>query len=134
MYDLGVVSNGHILTRELSSWATIIPSRVNAAVREVSQEFVKDCVAEIDEMIYAQPAGEGYKRTRLLRNSHKASKLAEGVYLVKNTASYAIYQHDGWTDHAGGWHPGRPWMDTALAKNESKYQNIIDKATSDIFG
>ena len=134
MFDLVIASNVHILTREMQSWATLIPSRQDKAVRKAAQEFVKDCKVEIDNLIYSKPPSDTYSRTGNLRRSHKFRRIAEGVYLIENVAPYAIYQHDGWRDPGGHWHQGRPWMDTALAKNQEKYAQIIDEAISGLFG
>jgi len=134
MQDLGIVSNGHILTRELQGWASAFPSYMDKQVRMCAQEFVRDCIIEIDKMIYSQPAGEGYTRTKKLRKGHTMRKVGEGVYLVENLVPYAFYQHDGWTDAGGASHAGRPWMDTALANNEKKYEGILDKSVMDMWG
>jgi len=134
LYDLAIVSNGHIMTRELQSWVGIMPSRINKAVGEAAREFMADCIVEIDNLIYSHPAPSTYHRTRNLRKSHKVSKLREGVYLIENTMSYAVYQHDGWSDPSGTFHHGRPWMDLAMAKNEKKYEKMMDVSVRGIFG
>lgn len=121
------------MTRELSSWAAIMPARTNQQVRLAAQEFMKDCIVEIDNQIYSQPAPENYKRTNRLRKGHELKQLAQGVYLVSNLVSYAVCQHDGWTDRSGVWHAGRPWMDTAMRNNEAKYEHIIDQAVMDLW-
>jgi len=134
LYDLGIVSNGHIMTRELQTWAGIMPLRISQAVGKAAHEFMSDCIVEIDNLIYSQPGSPTYHRTRDLRKAHRVEKLSEGVYLIENTMPYAIFQHDGWTDRSGAFHPGRPWMDVAMTKNEKKYEQIMDVSVGGIFG
>jgi len=134
MFDLKITSNGHILTRELQGWAANYSSYQNRQVRLVAQEFVKDCIKEIDDIIYSTPAGEDYKRTKVLRKGHKLRKVGDGFYVVGNYAPYAIFQHDGWRDRGGVWHAGRPWMDIAAHKNEAKYAQMLDKTILDMWG
>jgi hypothetical protein len=103
-------------------------------VRLVAQEFVRDCLVEIDDLIYSKPAPDGYTRTKNLRNGHKIKKLGDSTYLIGNYVPYAIFQHDGWTSRGGNWNPGRPWMEIALYKNTNKYVNMLDKSIADMWG
>jgi hypothetical protein len=132
MYDLGITSNFHILVREFQSWSTIVPKALDQAVRSAAQEYVRDCVKTIDDMIYSRPSDSDYVRTKKLRKGHKIKKLAEGVYLITNHTPYAIYQHDGWTDRGGNFHPGRPWMEVALWVNREKYVGMMDVKLGDV--
>ena len=133
LHDLKVMGNGHILARELGSWSQVLPSRLDKAVTAVAHEFVQDCIKEIDELIYSKPAPEGYTRTKKLKKGHSMRRVSEGVYVVSNLVPYALPVHDGYVDRGGNYRAGRPWMDLAALKNDKKYKNMIDEATSGLF-
>jgi hypothetical protein len=133
LYDLKIIGNGHILTREMGKWAQIMPLRIDRAVRAVAQEFTRDCVKSIDKFIYHQPASSDYQRTKKLRKGHTMRRLGEGYYVVENLVPYAWYQHEGWTDRGGNYHIGRPWMDFALIDNQEKYSEMMDDAVNGLW-
>lgn len=128
MINLG--HNINDIVGEMKSLGNTFLSEVDKAVFEAAKEYMKDCIIEIDALIYSQPASPYYpKRTKFLRRSHHIRRLTQGVFLIFNDASYAEYQHDGWDGHAG-----RPWMQNPLDRNANKYRDIIaDKVGGGLF-
>lgn len=129
MINIRANSNVDKLANEMKGLGGTFMSSVDKGVMAAAREFMKDCIIEIDSMIYSQPLSVTYgKRSKFLRRSHHLRRITKGVFLVFNDADYALPQHDGWHDRGGGWHAGRPWMDSAANKNRDKYREIISDA------
>lgn len=126
MVPMGITSNIDALTGEMKALGGKFMDDTDRAVMAGAREFLKDCITEIDSMIYSQPLSATYgKRTKNLRRRHHIRRIVKGVFLVFNDADYALAQHDGWHDRGGKFHAGRPWMDSAATKGKDKYKEVI---------
>lgn len=134
MINVRANSNVDMLATEMKGLGSQFMSRVDKGVMTAAREFMKDCITEIDSMIYSQPLSVTYgMRTKFLRRSHHLRRITQGVFLVFNDADYALPQHDGWHDRGGVFHRGRPWMDSAANKNRDRYREIISDAMKEWF-
>jgi hypothetical protein len=134
MITLRANSNIDRLTTEMKGLGGGFFDNVDEGVKAAAMEFMRDCIIEIDSMIYSQPGSTYGMRTKFLRRSHHLRQVVKGVYMVFNDADYALPQHDGWHDRGGGFHAGRPWMDSAAEKNRDKYKGIISDVLGRWFG
>ncbi len=138
--SMSISSNATQMATNMIGAGQVFAGKVDKAVGEAAKTFLRDCIIEIDAMIYSQPASDAYKRTKNLRRRHHIRRIVDGVWMVFNDAmdddgnGYAVPVHDGWANSKGGHMPARPWMETAGRKNEKKYKNIIADELKDAFG
>jgi len=128
MLGMDISSNINVLVSEMKGMGAGFGAGVDKAVGEAAKTFLKDCIVEIDSLIYSQTGSPYYHRTKNLRRSHKIRRITSGVWLVfsdKSVAAYGNIVHDGWKNSKGGSMPSRPWMSNAARKNKKKYKQII---------
>jgi hypothetical protein len=130
---MSISSNIDKMAAQMAGFGSKFDMRVDRAVGKAAKEFLKDCIAEIDALIYSQKGSSVYKRTKNLRRSHHIRRIVLGIWLVFNDADYAIPVHDGWSNRKGGSMPARSWMEIAKRKNAQKYKNTIADDIKDIF-
>lgn len=134
-----IPSNVHTIASTMRKAGAGFLDEMDAAVGDNAKMFLKACIIKIDEKIYSQPPastygkGTGRPRTKFLRRSHHIKRLDKARWLLWNDARYAIYQHEGWTDKSGKFHPGRPWMREAIEQNMNVARARLREPTARLF-
>jgi len=103
---------------------------IEGAIMENGKLVLKECIVQIDALIYSQPESPYYRRTKNLRRSHHMRKIAPLAVLIFNDAQYSGWVHDGTIKMSA-----RPWMEQAIANTaEVQIQNLTEAGTKALLG
>ena len=97
-------------------------SAAQNSVMENGKLVMKECMVQIDALIYSTPPSPSYRRTKNLRRSHHMKKIAPMAVLIYNDAQYSGWVHDGTYKMAA-----RPWMERAIANTIGEQKNRLTR-------